>query len=420
MLSSRRPSARVRALLFALALLLAACGSETAGGEGQARTQSAAASPSPPPPQLPDAPSAEELYRVPADVPAGEPGRVVRLQELDVPDGLRGWRILYHSTAVDGRDIVVSGLVFAPAGDERAGRPVVTWGHGSVGLGDACAPSRFPDGIVRQPIFRELLNRGFVVTATDYEGLGTPGVHPWLVGQSEGRGMLDIVRAARQIPASGAGSRVLAFGASQGGGAALFAGELAGTYARDLELLGVVAAAPAAELDLLALLPQENLAGVTGFVVMGAFGFAAAYPDLPLDRVLQPEVLAQRTVVESLCQDQIDRRFRSQALSQVVRASPGSVDRWAEAIAQNTPGRRQTEAPVLLVHGNQDRVVPVEVTQLLFDRLCRMGVPAERQVYGGVDHGEILSASRDDVLEWIGAREDGRSPESREGVQRCS
>ncbi|MEX0791244.1 MAG: lipase family protein, partial [Actinomycetota bacterium] len=114
----------------------------------------------------------------------------------------------------------MSGLVFAPAALAAAGsRPVVAWGHGSVGLGDSCAPSRSPGDLTFQPILSQLLDRGYVVAATDYEGLGTPGSHPWLVGESEGRGVLDSVRAARQIPESAAGNRFVTFGASQGGGA---------------------------------------------------------------------------------------------------------------------------------------------------------------------------------------------------------
>ena len=90
---------------------------------------------------------------------------------------------------------------------------------------------------------------GYVVAATDYEGLGTPGVHPYLVGESEGRGVLDAARAAKALAATDAGDQVLVFGHSQGGQAALFAGELAASYAPELTVLGVAAAAPAADVE---------------------------------------------------------------------------------------------------------------------------------------------------------------------------
>jgi fermentation-respiration switch protein FrsA (DUF1100 family) len=373
-----------------------------------------------PGPQLTDPVDGAEFYLVPEDLPAAEPGRLVRLQALDTPEGVLGWRLLYHSTAVDGRDVVVSGMVFAPAAPAPPGsRPLVAWGHGSVGLGDSCAPSRSPEDLIRQGTLGELLARGYVVAATDYEGLGTPGAHPWLVGESEGRGVLDSVRAARQIPEASAGNRFTAFGASQGGGAVLFAGELAPTYAPELELTGVVAAAPAAELDLLALAPA-NLTGAAGFVVMGAFGFKAAYPDLALDDILLPEVIAQREQVERLCQGEINNRFRNTRLDRLLKVSPAEVAGWAQAVAQNTPGRRSTPAPVLLVHGDADRVVPVEVSRLLFDRLCRMGEAAQLRIYRGTDHFEVVSASSGDVLDWIDERSAGEGLGERPGAITCS
>jgi pimeloyl-ACP methyl ester carboxylesterase len=250
---------------------------------------------------------------------------------------------------------------------------------------------------------------GFVIAATDYEGLGTPGPHPWLVGLSEGRGVLDSVRAARRIPETGADHRFVAFGASQGGGAALFAGELAPDYAKELDLLGVVAAAPAAELDLLAL-PLGNLIGVAAFVVMGAFGFQAAYPYLPLDAILSSSVISQKEELESLCQLEIERRFRGISLDEILKGAPGTVDQWANVIAKNTPGSRKTPAPVLLVHGEEDRLIPPQITELLFQRLCNLEVEAERRLYPGIGHIEVLGASSADVLKWISERKAGREP----------
>jgi pimeloyl-ACP methyl ester carboxylesterase len=90
-----------------------------------------------------------------------------------------------------------------------------------------------------------MLARGYVVVATDYPGLGTPGIHPYLIGKSEGRAVLDSVRAARDLPDAAASNRFAVWGHSQGGHASLYTGELAASYAPDLKLVGVAAAAPA-------------------------------------------------------------------------------------------------------------------------------------------------------------------------------
>jgi fermentation-respiration switch protein FrsA (DUF1100 family) len=416
-----QPFGRIQlfAALACISILLFACGSETPPAADPTAGVSPGSSPGVMlPPQFPEL--ADDFYRLPEGVPAAEPGRLVRMEPLDAPGGVQGWRVLYHSTSVDGRDIVVSGLVFAPAGPATGPRPVVAWGHGSVGLGDSCAPSRSPGDLIGSSTLSELLRRGYVVAATDYEGLGTPGSHPWLVGRSEGRGVLDSVRAARQIPEASAGNRFLAFGASQGGGAVLFAGELAPEYAGELELMGVVAAAPAAELDLLALLPEGNLTAATGFVVMGAFGFKAAYPDLDLDAILYPDIVAQRERVERLCQEEIGSRFRSARLDRVLKANPAEADGWREAITENTPGRSRTQAPILLVHGEADQVVPVDVSRLLFDRLCGLGGVAELQTYRGADHIGVIRSAGSDVLAWIDARNAGSEVAGRPGANLCS
>ncbi len=142
--------------------------------------------------------------------------------------------------AVDGRDIAVSGVVVVPtSATPKAGRPVVTWAHGTTGMGDQCAPLKQADAASAIPYVKQLVDAGYVVAATDYEGLGTPGVHPYLVGESEGRSVLDVARAARGLNGSGASDRVLVAGHSQGGQSALFAGELAASYSPELDMLGV-------------------------------------------------------------------------------------------------------------------------------------------------------------------------------------
>jgi hypothetical protein len=143
-------------------------------------------------------------------------------------------------------------MVAAPAeaapGD---GRDIVSWAHGLTGLQDRCAPSRgfrfFGHDFYE--LAPDIVGEGYVGVATDYEGLGTPGMHPYLVGASEGRGVLDIVKAAQQIEEAGASDRVVVWGLSQGGHSALFAGEIAPSWAPELEVLGVAATAPGGELS---------------------------------------------------------------------------------------------------------------------------------------------------------------------------
>ena len=93
------------------------------------------------------------------------------------------------------------GRVLFPAGAAPAGgRDVIAWAHPTSGVVPTCAPSLMPDTAGMIWGLSEMLARGYVVAATDYPGLGTPGVHPYLIGESEGRAVLDSVRAVRDLP----------------------------------------------------------------------------------------------------------------------------------------------------------------------------------------------------------------------------
>ena len=191
----------------------------------------------------------DDFYDPLDPLPRREPGDIIWIEPLNLSVGV-GWRILYHSRSLDQRDIAVSGIVLAPSGEPPSGGwPVVAWAHGATGIEDPCAPSRSgTSGGVSDGFLEEIMREGYVVVATDYEGLGTPGPHPWLVGESEARSVLDIVRAARQLEETGASGEFVVWGHSQGGQAALFTGEIAQDWAPELELKGVIAAAPTFEL----------------------------------------------------------------------------------------------------------------------------------------------------------------------------
>jgi acetyl esterase/lipase len=137
----------------------------------------------------------------------------------------------------------------------------VAWAHPTSGIVPHCAPSLAIFLFQQIQGLRSMVERGYVVAATDYPGLGTPGPHPYLVGVSEARAVIDSVRAAGTLPGAGGGTRFVVWGHSQGGQAAIFTGLIAKTYASELALLGVAAAAPATDL---ATLMNDDIASVGG------------------------------------------------------------------------------------------------------------------------------------------------------------
>ena len=324
--------------------------------------------------------------------------------------------MLYLSTGLHGEPIAVSGAVFAPTGQEPAGgRKVVAWAHGTSGIVDRCAPSieRAAEEI---PSVDQMLQAGYVVTATDYPGLGTPGGHPYLVGISEGRAVLDSVRAAQALPEAGAGSNVAIWGHSQGGHAALFAGDLAPTYAPELQLAGVAAAAPASELSPLF---ERDLDSVVGKVLtsMAVVSWTEVYPGTSLDQVLQPVAIPFAKDIAGRCIVTNEQALASLPDVTGLRlgfanGDPTRTPPWEGLFQQNSTPTTKLPAPLLVTQGAKDTVVWPEVTQQYVGALCQAGTTVDVRVYPDVDHFGVRTASAPDVLTWMADRFAGTAPPS--------
>ncbi len=349
------------------------------------------------------------FYQSTAAEAAGAPGTIIRSETMLGPTGAAATRVLYRSTGLNGEPIAVSGVVIVPQGAAPAGgRPIVAWAHPTSGVAPKCAPSLAIFLYQQIQGLREMIEAGYIVTATDYPGLGTPYTHPYLVGTSEGRAVLDSVRAARAAAGAGAGSRYAAWGHSQGGQAVLYAGLLSRSYAPELELAGIAAAAPATELDTLL---RDDLAttGGNNLAAMTLWSWARIY-NLPVDQVVKPtampavETLAS-TCIESLV-DILERRAPGQALDKsflTIDDLPG-VEPYKGLLEDNTPGPLPASIPVYLAQGTTDAVVRPSVTQSYFGELCRGGSRATLVMMPNVGHGLAAHAAANGAVRWIGDR----------------
>ena len=364
-------------------------------------TTGAPATPTPATP-LP-APEGDAFYQPPDPVPGSANGDLIWARPFQpAPLGTAAWQVLYRSESVAGDPIAVSGVVVGPATPANADRPVLSWAHGTTGLGDQCAPSKsYGDDGIESFLATGVVALGFTLVATDYEGLGTPGVHPYLVGVSEGRGVLDIVRAAAQLDGAGvgAGSPVAIFGHSQGGHAALMAGELAATYSPELHVVGTVAAAPPGDMALIE--RGTNTAGeflTGGFGMMLDAGYAAAYPDLPADALVTDEGLAVLDAISDSCTSEA---FELAADAPDVQRDGTENADWLAAFEANSPGNVAPSAPVLIIHGSADNVVPPILSETIETDYCALDVLVQRTVYDGADHTSVITQGLAEAQQWI-------------------
>jgi len=345
---------------------------------------------------------------------AGPPGSVIRTEPMsDSWFGARTVRVLYRSTGLKGEPIAVSGAVIVPGGTPPPGGwPVVAWAHPTTGIVPHCAPTLAIFFHQQIPGLRMMLEHGFAIAATDYPGLGTPGPHPYLVGESEGRAVLDSIRAAHALPEAGIGTRTVLWGHSQGGQAVLYAAKLAKSYAPDVSVLGLVAAAPATELgalmrDDIATAGGKNLLAMTLWSWQRVFG-------APMSEVIVPEAIPEVDRLANICLESIidirpratiGKDFQEQFLK---TKDPTALEPWKRLLAENTIGTLPPEIPILIAQGTADVVVDPPVTKAYADRLCLAGNTVEMLRYPGVGHGMISRDAAKPSVDWIADRFAGK------------
>ncbi|EME20379.1 alpha/beta hydrolase family protein [Rhodococcus triatomae] len=308
--------------------------------------------------------SATVVHAVPAD-----PGVVVGDPIDDPALGVEGAsQVVTFTYRTAGAEGTSSGQLLVPKGAApEGGWPIVAWAHGTVGMADGDAPTR--SGVVYdlyRTLFADWLQRGFMIVATDYAGLGTAGVHPYLNADVAAHNVVDSVRAARElVPA--ASERWAVAGQSQGGHAALATAARAADLAADLDFRGTFASGAPTNLDRLVGLagpdfPDLRLDGLTLYIAYIAAGLRASRPDLDVNGYLTPQ---GRELVDAADTTPL-AQFKPIANGIAVRdlfARPLAGTPFPQAVTDYL-GVPSTgfEQPLMLVQGLADRVVPPVLT----------------------------------------------------------
>lgn len=360
-------------------------------------------------------PAADGFYTPPDAFADGGPGDLIRAEPMDaylfpgVRLRARAWRVLYRSTTATGEATAVSGTVLLPGGERRAPvKPLLGYAIGTHGIGDASAPSRLlPRGLEWESgLMAMALARGWAVAVTDYQGLGTPGDHTYMVGRVLGANVLDAMRAARklapaELPPEGPAAIV---GYSEGGAAAAWAAQLQPSYAPELELAGVAAGAAAADVETAG--PNLDGSFFSFFIAYGGIGYAAAYPELDLDSYLTP--LARNGIAalrESSVWQAAISGPRFVRAADLTEPNVLELPEWRRRLRENRLGLTAPAAPVLLHHARRDQIVSFEQSLLLRRDWEALGGDVRLYVTrGGLDHISGAVAGTPIALDWLSRR----------------
>lgn len=384
----------------------------------------------------------------------GRLGQVIKREKVatTIP-GAQAWRIAYISSDVNNTKTISTGLLVAPLGKApKAGRPVVSWAHGTTGTAQNCGPSQTVNPAVPLnqyflvggnswtdyglPAVDEFIKEGYVVVATDYQGLGGGGKHQYVVSATQGRDAINAIRAAGTVKASGAGKKALIYGWSQGGGTTIAAASSGdyiaqkGTAFDDIELVGFVAMAPP---DFLTIAPKEEITEVNavqmldGFaktfssnvfnythLAMNLWATQAAYPeklklsDLYTDEGAKAidEIMLNKCV--HVASDTLTYNYGDQ-YGALMKTKVRNAKAWADSIIAGSVPKAKPVAPVIVYWGTKDTVVPPVMGELYREQMCKMGANITRvQLPGEITHFATPAASQPLYLPWVKDRFAGK------------
>ena len=360
------------------------------------------------------------FYSFQSDSMPKEPGVFLREELLEpdqsIPGAAKGMRVLYTSTDGLGGELVspVSGALFLPKGNApEGGWPIVLWSHGTVGIADVCAPSWTGYVPFHEKYLKQWLDQGYAIVASDYQGLGTSGTHPYLATRPAAYSNLDIVRAVQSThhPLS---KKVVVVGQSQGAGAAIATAAYAPDYAPEINLLGVVATgvpyfSPETLIAIEEARPSDKVDPLLGYNFLALTLVEQLVPEFNLADYVFKSVLDTANAVTHVCNRDMRKRIEQEGLTydNTFKTSPNEP--LKVAFAQMGFPTLEIKVPIYIGTGSIDRDTPPRMQAALARKACSAGAPIQAFLYEGFDHLTVLNHSTVDSIPFVKKLMDGHS-----------
>jgi hypothetical protein len=350
------------------------------------------------------------FYAWTASLPA-QPGVMLRTEPVSVQPELNAaavaQRMLYTSTDVRWQAgiVPVSGTLYLPRGTPPPGGwPLLAWAHGTLGVADVCAPSWAQHRPRDATYLNRWLDQGFAVVATDYQGLGGPGPHPYLIWEAEGRSVLDSARAALSAHAGRIANAVVISGQSQGAGSALGASRIAPSYAPEIGLratiaTGIVTTFPDGPQKLPDPVPGSG--APSRFTMLRLIGGSIPDAGPSADSLVSERGRALLALAREACVDEM-RAFEQKErldLTSAFQVEPARLQALMSPVTDMSAMR--LPAPVFLGTGLADRTIPPRRQHAAAAALCAAGNPLVWKTYAGITHNGIVNAAFDDEVAFV-------------------
>ncbi|MCZ3126587.1 alpha/beta fold hydrolase [Acinetobacter baumannii] len=333
--------------------------------------------------------------------------------------------LTYKMLGQSGQEVQATSLVFTPITPPPVGGwPIVVWAHGTTGVADACAPSKAALADSTKDLISKLLAAGYVVVAPDYEGLGTPGIHPFLNVRSEAFSITDAVVAARNYLSQRnllTSKKWVTVGHSQGGHAALGAAQYASRA--QLDYKGTVAVAPASNLGSILVDGEAQVANAPIDIKIGTYaqldtytalvtaGIRNTQPSFDYGQVFTSQISSIAAQAENLCSGPLYGAFY-EGMSNYAKDHNGTLDGFTRTQPNfmavplvktflekdSQPLQVKVTTPIIIYQGIADPTVPKLATDLLISNATAVGTKINSYVTGNWDHGTAMSSNVDNIV----------------------
>ncbi len=333
--------------------------------------------------------------------------------------------LTYKMLGQSGQEVQATSLVFTPNTPPPVGGwPIVVWAHGTTGVADVCAPSKAALADSTKDLISKLLAAGYVVVAPDYEGLGTPGIHPFLNVKSEAFSITDAVVATRNYLSQRnllTSKKWVTVGHSQGGHAALGAAQYASRA--QLEYKGTVAVAPASNLGFILIAGEQSVANATldkkismyaqldTYTALVTAGIRNTQPTFDYPQVFTPQISSIAQQAETICSGPLGQAFGA-GMTQYVTERNGTLDGYTRTQPNfmavplvktfldkdSQPLQVKVTTPIIIYQGLADSTVPKVATDILISNATVVGTKINSYVTGNWDHGTAMSSNVDNIV----------------------
>ncbi|MDC4670668.1 lipase family protein [Acinetobacter baumannii] len=333
--------------------------------------------------------------------------------------------LTYKMLGQSGQEVQATSLVFTPNTQPPVGGwPIVVWAHGTTGVADVCAPSKAALADSTKDLISKLLAAGYVVVAPDYEGLGTPGIHPFLNVKSEAFSITDAVVAARNYLSQRnllTSKKWVTVGHSQGGHAALGAAQYASRA--QLDYKGTVAVAPASNLGFILIAGEQSVANATldkkismyaqldTYTALVTAGIRNTQPTFDYPQVFTPQISSIAQQAETICSGPLGQAFGA-GMTQYATEHNGTLDGYTRTQPNfmavplvktfldkdSQPLQVKVTTPIIIYQGLADSTVPKVATDILISNATVVGTKINSYVTGNWDHGTAMSSNVDNIV----------------------